>query len=189
MRGWRRGEHVRVWATLVPGPDQRLGRMEQGMLRVMTGTGRSLLVDLLLDVVQRGLQIERSEQLPAQQVGVVPAHLGGQGQAVGQQHGIGWLVEPAAQGRFLVQALLLDQRVLLAGDAQHLRQLFAFVHQQAVPLGHPLGQPPVLGHGLAQLHDAHAEQFLLDLAGVLPLVDNAQLPGVEQLGVGQGQWP
>lgn len=104
------------------------------MAGMMAGTGRSLLVNLLLDIVEAGLQVQRGQQLPAQQVWIVPADLGGQGQAVGQQHGIRWLVEPAAQGRLVVQALLLDERVLFAGDVQHLGQLFALFEQQAIAL-------------------------------------------------------
>ncbi|EJT84778.1 hypothetical protein PPS11_17720 [Pseudomonas putida S11] len=100
----------------------------------------------------------------------------------------GW-VEPAAQARLGVQAVLLAEQVRVAGDTEHLGQLFALFQQQAVTLGHPLWQAPVLRHGLAQLHDAHAKQFFLDMGGVFALVDNPQLPGIEQLGVGQRQRP
>lgn len=42
-------------SPLVPGPEQRFGGMEQGVPGVVPGTGCRLLVNLLLDIVERGL--------------------------------------------------------------------------------------------------------------------------------------
>ena len=95
------------------------------MSGMAAGTGGRLLVHLLLHVFQRGLQVQRGQQLPAQQVRVVPADLCRQGQVVGQQYGIGRLVEPAPQAGLGVQAVLLAEQVFVAGDIQHLGQLFA----------------------------------------------------------------
>lgn len=89
------------------------------MTGVTPGAGGSLLVHLLLHIFQRCLQVKCSQQLPAQQMRVVPANLGCQRQVVGQQHGVGRLVEPAAQASGFIQAVLLGEQVLLAGNVQH----------------------------------------------------------------------
>ncbi len=153
------------------------------------GTSRGLLVHLLLYVFERGLQVECGQQLPAQQMGIVPAHLGCQRQVIGQQHGVGRLIEPAPQTGLGIEPMLLVEQVFVPGDVQHLGKLLALFEQQTVTLGHPLRQAPLLGHGLAQRHDANTEQLLLDNGGVFSFMDDPQLPGVEQLRVGQCQRP
>ncbi|MCY1443406.1 hypothetical protein D9M71_598190 [compost metagenome] len=83
-RRGRRGDLTLVQALLMPRPEQGFGRVEQAWAGVMTGADRGLLVHQLLHVVQRSLQVKAGEQLPALHVRIGPAHLRGQGQAVGQ---------------------------------------------------------------------------------------------------------
>lgn len=159
------------------------------MSGVAPGTGGSLLVDLLLHVFQRCLQVKGGQQLPAKQMRVAPADLGSQRQVVGQQHGVGRLVEPATQAGCVVQAVLLAEQVFVACDAQYLCQLLPLFKQQAVALGYPLRQAPLFGYGLAQGHDPYTEKFFFYLRGIFTLVDDAQFPGVQQRGAGQRHGP
>ncbi|MOA17459.1 hypothetical protein D3C78_1377200 [compost metagenome] len=62
-------------ATAAPGPEQRHGRMPEIRHGVMTGAGDGLLVQLLLDLIDRHLQIQTGEVLPAGSVGAVPGVL------------------------------------------------------------------------------------------------------------------
>ncbi|MNN41115.1 hypothetical protein D3C81_1552150 [compost metagenome] len=74
---------------------------------VIARTVGGLLVQLLLHLVHRYLQVEAGQVLPALAVRTVPGLLRREGQAVGQQHRVGRLIKPATQGRVVIQAVLL----------------------------------------------------------------------------------
>ncbi|MNP09619.1 hypothetical protein D3C76_1017320 [compost metagenome] len=100
------------------------------------------------------------------------------------------MIEPAPQGRVIVQAILLAQRVLaVPGDAQDLHQLAAFIEQQAITLRNPDGQAPRLHQRQADFQQADAEQLALYLARGLAFVGDPQLPLPEQSRMSQGQGP
>lgn len=75
------------------------------------------------------------------------------------------------------------------GDAQDFHQFAAFVEQQAITLRHPDRQTPGLHQRQADLQQADAEQFALDLACGLAFMDDLQFPFPEQPWVSQGQRP
>ncbi len=107
-------------------------------------------------------------------------------QPVGQQHGVGRLIEPAAQGRVIVQAILLAQRMFaVAGDTQHLHQFTLFVEQQFIALLNPDRQTPGLDQRIGDFQQAHAKQLLLDEVRRFAFVDDPQLPFLKQLRKGQ----
>ncbi|MNE51183.1 hypothetical protein D3C80_1457990 [compost metagenome] len=137
-------------AAGIPGPEQRLGGMPESCGGLLAGALRRVLVNLLLHIAQRQLQVEPGQMLPAQAVRAVPGVVGRQCQAVGQQDAVGGPGQPAPQRNIGIEHLLLVQRVLIvAGDVQRLDQLAALGNQQAVALDHPVGQAPAFGQGQA----------------------------------------
>ena len=134
-RGW---QQTGVDAVHAPRPDQRNGRVPQVGHGVMAGAVGGLLVQLLLHFVHRHLQVKAGQVLPALTVRTVPGLLRRQRQAVGQQHGVGRLIEPAAQGRIVIEAVLLAQRMFaVAGDAQDFDQFPLLGEQQLDSLAAP----------------------------------------------------
>jgi len=157
---------------------------------LLARTLRGVLVNLLLHIAQRQLQVEPGQMLPAQAMRTIPGVVGRQCQAVGQQDAVGWLGQPAPQRNIGIEHLLLVQRVLIvARDVQRLDQLAAIGNQQAVALDHPVGQAPALGQSQAQGQQRHAEQVLLDSGGRLGVGQHALFPLLEQLGMGRQQRP
>ncbi|MNI88157.1 hypothetical protein D3C73_1454250 [compost metagenome] len=120
----------------------------------------------------------------------VPGLLRRQCQAVGQQHGVGRLVEPTTQCRVVIETVLLAQRMVdVTGDAQDLHQLTLLHEQQLVTLLNPVRQVPGFHQCASDTQQANAEQLFLDFTCRLALVDNPQFPLFEQLRVGQRQRP
>ena len=149
-----------------------------------------LLVQLLLHLVHRYLQVEAGQVLPALTVRTVPGLVRRQRQTVGQQHRIGRLIEPAAQGRVVIEAVLLAQRMLaVAGNAQDFHQFPLLGEQQSIALLHPDRQAPDVHQGLADVQQAYAKQLLFDFARRLAFMNDPQLPVFEQLRMSQGQRP
>ncbi|MNP36682.1 hypothetical protein D3C76_1300870 [compost metagenome] len=103
-RGWLQTGRHRVHA---PWPDQRDRGMPEVGHGVIARAVGGLLVQLLLHLVHRYLQVKAGQVLPALTVRTVPSLLRRECQAIGQQHRVGRLVEPAAQGRVVVQTILL----------------------------------------------------------------------------------
>ncbi|MCY1246767.1 hypothetical protein D9M72_600340 [compost metagenome] len=99
---------------------------------------RCLLVNLLLQVGQRHLQEKAGEVLPPGIVRGIPGLLRREGQAVGQQHGIGRLVQPAAQSRVLIQlSLLYPWLGVVPGNMQRFNEYAAVFEQHAITVGDP----------------------------------------------------
>ncbi|MNL19729.1 hypothetical protein D3C87_1409460 [compost metagenome] len=120
----------------------------------------------------------------------VPGLLRRERQPVGQQHRVGRLVEPAAQGRIVIEAILLAQRMLaVAGNAQDFDQFPLLGEQQFIALLHPDRQAPDIHQGQADLKQARAKQLLFDFARRLTFMDDPQFPLFEQLRMRQRQWP
>ncbi|MNV55835.1 hypothetical protein D3C71_1480850 [compost metagenome] len=100
------------------------------------------------------------------------------------------MIEPAAQGRIVIEAVLLAQRVLaVTGDAQDFHQLPLLGEQQAIALLHPDRQAPDLHQRLADVQQAYAKQLHFDFTCRLTFMDDPQFPVFEQFWMGQRQRP
>ena len=137
-QGFCGGRRCRQQAAMdllhMPRPDQRQRRVPEVGHQGGAGACHRLLVHLLLHVAQRHLQVQRGEVLPALGMRAGPGLLGRHRQAIGQQHGVGRLVQPTAQVGFGVEQLLVAQGVVFASNVQRLDQQALLRLQQLVAL-------------------------------------------------------
>ncbi|MNJ53855.1 hypothetical protein D3C77_492670 [compost metagenome] len=143
---------------------------------------------MLLHLIQRLLQEQHGEPLPAQAVMVVPGLVSGQRQGIAEQHAVGRTVQPLLQGRGGIQGppLVPGSR---AGDAQRLDQRVALLVERLVALHYPGGQAPMPDQRQAQGDQRHAEQLEFHLARRPPLAEYPCRPAQDEIRMGHGQGP